>query len=120
MALHVGGSLKTGEGEDGGGEVDERDEFVGFAAAPGEFGDELVPFFGDSDHEGDLHSGVGEEAFMAGHPGAVIGVEEDDGVFGEAVGFELGEDAADVMVHDGDTVVEAGESFSDQRGVGIV
>jgi len=120
VALHVGGSLETGEGEDSGGEVDEGDEFVGFVTGFEKFGSEVVPFFGNADHERDLHAGVGEEAFVAGHAGAVVGVEEDDGVFGEAVGFEFGEDAANVLIHDGDAVVEASEPFADERSVGII
>ena len=57
---------------------------------------------------------------MAGHTGAVVGVEEDDGVVGEPVFLEFGEDASGVLVHGGDAVVEPRPLAADDRGVGVV
>ena len=57
---------------------------------------------------------------MARHAGAVIGVEEDDGVVCEAVFRELVEEGAGLLIHGGDAVVVARQVAADERGVGVV
>ena len=57
---------------------------------------------------------------MAGHSGAVVGVEEDDGVVGEAIVFQLFEDSSDLFVHGRHVIVEAGHGLADDRGIDVV
>ena len=50
----------------------------------------------------------------------MVGVEENDGVFFEAVGFELVEGFADHAIHGFDVVVELGPVATDFGGIGVV
>lgn len=114
--LHVWIWRAAGEGEKGGGKVDEADDFVGFFIKGGR--GEVGPFFGDVDDHGDADAGVVEISFSTRSGAAVVTVVEDDGVFGEAVTFELGEDLADSGVGGGDDIVVSGDVTATFRKVG--
>ena len=118
FTLHVVGRRETGKTEDGLRKIDEGDEAVERLA--GLRGREVLIFFGKADHERDFHPGVMEESLVARHSGAVIGVEEDDGVFSKAIIFEFRENAADLLVHRGDTVIVAGDCFTNRFRVRVV
>ena len=94
-ALDGGGDGQVGGGEGGGGEVDLLDEVV----ADGAFGDA-----GAAHDEGDVGAFVVEELFAAGVGDAVVGHEDDEGVFEQVFFFEAGDDLADVMVGEADGI----------------
>jgi len=117
-ALHVGVCGTSGEGEKGRSKVDEGDDFVSFLTKGGR--GEVGPFFGDVDDHGDADAGVIEISFATRGGTAVIAVIEDDGVFGEAITFELVEDFSDSGVGGGDDVVVGGDVTATFREVGEV
>ena len=94
------GNGQAGQAQNGGREVDEADE-CGRSVWPG-----LAPrrrgggTFRESDEQGHLEPAIVQHALAARQAAAVVAVEEDDGVVGQAVGFELVEDLADFGVHD--------------------
>ena len=57
---------------------------------------------------------------MPRHAGAVVGVEEHDRLVGEPVLFQLVEEALNVLIHNGDAVVEPGYRPAHDRSVRVV
>ena len=67
-----------------------------------------------------MGSAVEQGPFVSWHAGAVVGVEEDDRVFRQSVFVQLPQDFADLLVHRGDTVIEACHGFPDHGRVWII
>ena len=72
------------------------------------------------DHQRHAEARVVERSLGARDAVAVIAPVEDDRVVGQPVVFELLQDLADLRVHVGDVVVDAGELFAHDRRVGVV
>ena len=111
------GDVDTGETEDGWGEVDEAYEPIRRLA--GRCGCPAFVFLRESDDEGDLEAHFPDPFLDAGHAGTVVGEEEDDGIVGESVFFELFQYVAGLVVHGGDVVVVTGPILSRLGGVGM-
>ena len=67
-----------------------------------------------------MQSGVVRPALAARHAGAVVAVEEDDGVVGEAVLLELVEQPPGLAVHGRDVVVILRPVLPHLRRVGMI
>ena len=80
----------------------------------------LAIALGKVDDERNSGAGVVKPAFGTRESDAMIGPEEDDGVFGEAVFLELGKKVAGPGVHCGDDFVVALPVFAHGWGVRIV
>jgi hypothetical protein len=117
-AVHAAGAGDVGEGEGGGGDVEDGDDVFVDGAGFDLWGRREVG--GPADDHGDVEAAVVAPVDAAGFEAAVVGEEEDDGVFEEVVFFELVEDAADVDVHEGGGVEVAGPFLADDGVVGVV
>jgi hypothetical protein len=91
------GVVSAGEVEEGWGDIGVGDECVVREAAFGGVG--------CADDEGDVEAGFVDGGFGAGECHAVIGGEEDDGVFVLAGFFECGDECAEGFVGAGDGLV---------------
>lgn len=112
--------VDSAEGEDGGGKVDKGDEAVARSSGLIAFGTKVGEGVGDVNEKGDVQSGPANIALVAGHAGAVIAVEKDNGVFGEPGFLEVVELLADPGVELGEAVVVLGPVFTNFRGVWVV
>ncbi len=127
----IGGERGAGEGGEGGGEVDGADDFPGDAgrdgAGPG--GDEggagagfKDGVFAAAEGSGGLvvaELGDGAVGISIVEDGTVVGAEEDEGVLGELVFFEGGDDFADAPIELEDGIAaEAGAAFALEALVG--
>lgn len=109
-ALHFGCNGGASDFDPGGGEIDVGDEFVADGAGLGDAG----PF----DEKGDVETGIVASSFGAGEGHAVVAGEEDDGVAGEAAGFEDGQELANIGGPCGDEVVVVDEVVTDLLRIG--
>lgn len=108
-AFELGRDGNAGEGEPGGGKVDEALEGGGLAV--------LRQMARPTDDAGNAEGLlVGVKFFppetVVAEKFAVVGGEDDEGVLQFAGGFESVEDAADMMVHEADHAVVAGGIFA--------
>ena len=118
VTLHVLRHIEPKHGEQGGGVVDEGDEAVHRFARLG--GREVLPLLRETDHERNVHPGIGEQSLVTWHSGTVVRVEENDGVVGEAVFLEFCKALPDLLVHCRDAVVESGHRFANDGCIRVV
>ena len=118
LPLHGFRNWDAGEAEDGRGVINKAHEAIGGGA--GFAWGEVLPLFGEPNHERHVHATVEQRAFVAGHAAAVVAVKKDDGVFGEAIVRELLQDSTDLFVHRRDAIVKARDLAPDERRVRII
>ena len=106
MAIELGGGGDFEEVEDGGGEVDGRDDVIGIDGFW--FGDA-----GDFDDKWSVGRVMPEGGLGEGEGHAVIGEKNDDGVVGFTGFFEGIEDGADGVISSSDRGIVEGEFFAD-------
>lgn len=108
MAVEFGGRSYFKEVEEGGGEVDGRNDVIGIDGV----------WFGDArdfDDEWSVGGVMPEGGLCEGKGHAVIGEKNNDGVVGFTGFFECIEDGADGVISSSDRGIVEGEFFPDLR-----
>ena len=118
LPLHGFRNWNAGEAEDGRGVINKVHEAIGSGA--GFARGEVLPLFGEANHERHVHAAVQQRALVAGHSATVVAVKKHDRVLGEAIGGELLQDSTDLFVHRGDAIVKARDLAPDERRVRII
>ena len=67
-----------------------------------------------------MHATVEQGTFVPGHTRSVIREEEHDGIFSQAILFQLLQDFPHLLIHRSHAVMEAGHGFTDDGGIGVV
>ena len=67
-----------------------------------------------------MHATVEQGTFVPGHTRSVIRKEEHDGIFSQAILFQLLEEFPHLLIHCTHAVMEAGHGFTDDGGIGVV
>ena len=95
----------SGEAEQRRREIHEADEALRNAARLIIRRAQFLPFFRNVNHQRHLQAAVIRPTLAARHPGAVVGIIENDGVFGEAGGIEFFEARSGIGVRLADGIV---------------
>ena len=119
-ALHVAGNAQAGQAEHGGGQIHEADQPVADTSGLVSLRSQMGPALGEVHEHGHVQPRVVGPALGARHARAVVTEVEDDRVVGQAIGFELGQDASHLGVHLADLVVVLGPVLSHLGRVRVI
>ena len=109
-ALHVWARLDACQRKYRRCQIDETDELIVHTGR----------LAGHTDNHRHVQAGVVDPPFHTRQAVAVVTPEEDDGVIGQPVFFELLKDLADLRIHPGDVVILPGNVAPDDGRVGVV
>ena len=118
LSLHRLGYRQAEQVQHGGRVVHKTHEPIGGGA--GFAGGEVLPFLGEANEQGHMHTAIEQGAFVARHTATMVAVKKHNGVFRETVLLQLLEDCAHLQVHCRDTIVKARQLAPYQRGIRII